>query len=119
MTGENKLDALDNLLGGASSIAEPKSKKQSRLSKSSEAFDQKQIKKATGATASEGTVVVSFRVPEHIERLAMEAAAQQRVPYAEFKKAAFYRGVVAFAVEGEEVPMDYGRTANAAVPDVR
>jgi len=48
----------------------------------------------------------------------MAAAAQQRVPYAEFKKAAFYRGLMAF-VNGEEVPMDYGRTASAAVPDVR
>lgn len=116
MTGESKLDALENLLGETGST---KKKKQSRLSESSEAFDSKQIKKATGAKASEGTVVISFRVPEHIERMAMDAAAQQRVPYAEFKKAAFYRGVVAFATEGEEVPMDYGRTASAAVPDVR
>ena len=115
MTDE-KLDKLNDLIGGAPPAK--KAGRSSRLDESKQAFSQKEIKKATGAKASEGTTVISFRVPEHIERLAMEAAAQQRVPYAEFKKAAFYRGLMAF-VNGEEVPMDYGRTANAAVPDVR
>lgn len=112
---DDKLDKLNDLIGGSSKA----SKKRSRLDESAQEFSPKEIKKATGAKASEGTTVVSFRVPEHIERLAMEAAAQQRIPYAEFKKAAFYRGVMAFAVDGEEVPMDYGRTVTAAVPEMR
>jgi len=113
MTDDDRLDKLDNMLGTT-----PRNRGgKSRLDKTE--FSQKDIKKATGAKASEGTTVISFRVPEHIERLAIEAAAQQRIPYAEFKKAAFYRGVIAFAMDGEEVPMDYGRTVSAAVPDVR
>jgi hypothetical protein len=116
MTDE-KLDKLNNLIGG--SQTPKKAGRSSRLDESGDTFSQREIKKATGSKASEGTVVISFRVPEHIEKMAMEAATQQRVPYAEFKKAAFYRGVMAFAVDGEEVPMDYGRTATAALPDVR
>jgi hypothetical protein len=115
---EEKLDKLNELIGG-SSTSKKAGRSPSRLGDSDQAFSQQEIKKATGAKASEGTAVISFRVPEHVEKLAMEAAAQQRVPYAEFKKAAFYRGVMAFAVEGEEVPMDYGRTVSAAVPDMR
>ncbi len=114
---EEKLDKLNELLGGP--LPTKKTGRTSRLDDSDQTFSQREIKKATGAKASEGTSVISFRVPEHIEKLAMEAAAQQRVPYAEFKKAAFYRGVMAFAIDGEEVPMDYGRTVTAAVPDMK
>lgn len=114
---DDKLDRLTDLIGGASSTK--KNKLPSRLEDSDQAFSQQEIKKATGAKASEGTTVISFRVPEHIEKLAMEAATRQRIPYAEFKKAAFYRGVMAFAVDGEDVPMEYGRTVTAAVPDMK
>lgn len=111
MSGD-KLDKLANLLneGGG----EASTKKNSRLQQIE--ISPRDARKATGAKRSEGTVVVSFRIPEHIERATAQAASDLRVPYAELKKAIFYRGLLAFVRDGEEVPLHYDRNVEATPP---
>lgn len=109
---EEKLDKLVNLVGGDSSGRAQK--KNSRLQQAE--ISQQEARKATGAKKSEGTVVVSFRVPEHIEQVVAKAASDLRVPYSEFKKAIFYRGLLAFVRDGEEVPLHYDRNIEATPP---
>jgi hypothetical protein len=109
---DDRLDKLASLLtdGGKATGA----KKDSRLQQTE--ITPRDARKATGAKKSEGTVVVSFRVPEHIERAAAQAASDLRVPYAELKKAIFYRGLLAFVRDGEEVPLHYDRSVEATPP---
>ena len=111
MSGD-KLDKLANLLNEGS--GEANTKKNSRLQQIEIA--PRDARKATGAKRSEGTVVISFRIPEHIERAAAQAASDLRVPYAELKKAIFYRGLLAFVRDGEEVPLHYDRNVEATPP---
>lgn len=113
---DDKLDRLQELLGEKKASGR-KAPSVSRLTETG--VSKKAARQATGAKKSEGTAVVSFRVPEHIEAWAIDTAARKRIPYAEFKKAVFYRGLVAFAIDGEEPPMEYDREVSAAVPDVR
>lgn len=109
---DDRLDKLASLLGDAGK--ETTIKKGSRLQQTE--ITPRDARKATGAKKSEGTVVVSFRVPEHIERAAAQAASDLRVPYAELKKAIFYRGLLAFVRDGEDVPLHYDRNVEATPP---
>ncbi len=64
------------------------------------------------------TDCLSFRVPEYLEDVAMKAASEKRVPYAEFKKSVWYRGLLAYVVDDEDPPMEYGRNISATLPDL-
>ncbi|MEZ4647079.1 MAG: hypothetical protein R3E31_30860 [Chloroflexota bacterium] len=114
---DDKLDRLSALLDSASGTRKSKSEKPgSRLGETG--ITQVDARKATGAKKSEGTVVVSFRVPGYIEQVAMQAAINLRVPYAEFKKAVFYRGLEAFIRDGEQVPLHFDRNIEAELPNL-
>lgn len=113
MTDDDRLDKLAGMIGESKAS---KPRRDSRLG--SQEITAADARKATGAKRSEKTAVVSFRVPDYVERAAAQAAADLRVPYSELKKAIFYRGLLAFTRDGEEVPIQYDRNAEATPPSL-
>jgi hypothetical protein len=107
---ENEL--LDELMGRVGE-SKPKKKRPSRLDQID--VKRKDVDKATGRKASEGTTVISFRVPAHVAEMAEEAARKARIPFSEAKKAMFYHGVEWLA-NGGQPEMEYDKNVTAVPP---